>query len=91
MRVGTGGLAHGHEVLVDPAAHFEPVGIVVEDQLVGGIEDGLVRAEIFREHDLLGARVVLEEADDVGDRGSPPPIDGLVVVGDHGDVAMPRG
>ncbi len=75
-------------MLHDPAAHFEPVGVVVDDQPMGRVEHGLVRAEVLGEHDLPGPAVVLEESEHVGDGGTSPPIDGLVVIGDDRHVVM---
>ena len=90
-RLGSRRLAHRGQVLHDPAAHFEPVGVVVDDQPVGGVEHGLVRAEVLGEDDLPGAGIVLEKAQDVGDGRPSPAIDGLVVVGHDRHVAVPGG
>ena len=86
----SGRLAHGRQLLDDAALDLEPVGIVVLDQRVRRIEDGLVRAEIFRDHDLPGVRIVAQEAQHVRDGRAAEPIDRLVVVTGHRHVAMPR-
>ena len=82
-------LVHGHQVLADPAAHFETVRVVVDDEPVRGIEDLLVRPVVLGEHDLARLRIAVQKSEHVGDGRPAPPVDRLVVVADTADVAVP--
>ena len=61
---------------------------VVGDHRVGGVEDLLRGAVVLLEADDLGVRVVALELEDVADVGAAPRVDALVVVADHGEVAV---
>ena len=91
LRREAGRLAHRGEVLLDAVLHFQPLRIVVDDEPVGGVEDGLVRAVVGGEDDAARLRIAREEPAHVGDGGPAPAIDGLVVVGHHCDVVVPGG
>ena len=70
---------------VGPQCLAEAAG-VVRDQPVGGAEDVAGRAVIlFKANDLCAGEVLLE-AEDVGDLGPAPRIDGLIVVADATEV-----
>ena len=76
------------EPLVDPVLELEPVRVVVPDEAVGGVEDGLGRAVIPRQDDPVRLRKDLLEAEDVAERGAAEAEDALVVVADDGQVAV---
>ena len=61
---------------------------VVGDHGVGGLEDVARGAVVLLEAHDLGLRVVLLEAQDVGDVGTAPGVDGLVVIAHHHEVAV---
>ena len=61
------------------------------DDRVGGVEDRLGRAVVLLEADDLGVGVVALELEDVADVGAAPGVDRLVVVADHGEVAVLAG
>ena len=63
----------------------------MDDEPVGRVEDGLVRAVVGGEDDAARLRVALEESAHVGDGRPAPAVDGLVVVGHHRDVVVPGG
>ncbi len=66
-------------------------GDVVGDDGVGGVEDGLGRAEVLVEGDGGGVRKGLLEVEDVRDVGAPESVDRLVAVPHHHDVAVAAG
>ena len=66
-------------------------GHVVGDHRIGGIEDGLGGAEVLVEGDGGGVGERLLELEDVGDVRPPEPVDGLVAVPHHHDVAVLAG
>jgi len=75
-------LAHGHQVLVDAAADLQTIGLLFT--IIGRprrARPGAIGS--VGEDDLLGAFVMIEKADDVGDGGSAPFVDALVIVRDH--------
>jgi hypothetical protein len=57
----------------------------------GRFEDLRAAAEVALKHDRPLPRVALGEGDHVGRVGAPPAVHHLVVVGDHGDVALGPG
>ena len=61
---------------------------VVGDDGVGGIEDGLGRAEVLLQHDGRHVGEGALELQDVADVGAAPAVHGLVGVADHADVAV---
>ncbi len=61
---------------------------VVGDHGVGGMEDGLGGAVVLLQHDGGGIGKGLLELQDVGDVGPSEPVDGLVAVPHHADVAV---
>ena len=66
-------------------------GDVVGDDGVGRIQNGLGRAEVLVEGDGRGIRKRLFEVEDVGDVRTPEPVDRLVAVPHHHDVAVSAG
>ncbi len=90
MRLRARRLPHRGQLLHDAALDLEPVGIVVLDEAVRGVQDGLVRPEVLGEDDLPSVAVMLEEPEHVGDRRTAPLVDALVVVGHDRDVPVPR-
>ena len=80
----------------DPASFVRPqvlrgaLGVVGDDR-VGGVEDGLGGAIVLIEDDHPGVGVVLLEIGDVADVRAPKPVDRLVGVADHTQVAMGGG
>ncbi len=91
LRGGPGRLPDRGEVLLDSVFNLQAVRIVMDDETIGRVEDALVRPIVGDEHDPPGLRIALQESADVRDGRSSPAIDGLVVVGDHRDVAVARG
>ncbi len=71
---------------VGPQSLAEPASVVGDDS-VGGGEDVAGRAVILLQPDDLGAGEVLLELEDIGDLGSAPGIDRLVVIADAAQVA----
>ena len=61
---------------------------VVGDDRVGGVEDRLGRAVVLVEHDHRGVGERLLELEDVADVRAAEPVDRLVGVADHADVAV---
>ena len=55
------------------------------------VEDGLAGAVVLLEVDHVRVGVVLAEVEDVADVGATKAVDRLVVISDHGDVAVLRG
>ena len=78
--------ALGDEPLRDARLHLQAVGVVEPDEAVGGIEDRRPGSVVAPEDDLRGARVPVEEAEDVADRRAAEPVDRLVVVPDDRHV-----
>ena len=79
-----------------PLAHIGPQrlrlpGHVVGDHRIGGVEDGLGRAEVLLEGHRGGVGERLFELQDVGDVRTPEPVDGLIAVPHHHDVAVLAG
>ena len=81
-------LVHRDQMLADAAAHLEAVGIVVDDEAIGGVEDLLVRSIILGEHHLPRFRIAVQERKHIRDRGPAPPINRLVVVAHARHVAV---
>ncbi len=85
--LGCGPLALGRpQSFVDPRGDLEPVGVVVADQPVGGIEDALGRPVVLGEDDAPRLGIDGEEAEHVGDGGPPELVDRVVnhhAVGDE--------
>ncbi len=77
--------------LVDLVLELEPVRIVVPDEPVRRVEDGLGRAVVPDEDDPLRLGIDLLEGQDVAERGAAEAEDALVVVADHGQVPVLRG
>ena len=75
------GLPVGEEPLGDPPG-------VVGDDGIRGVEDRLGRAEVLFEQDGGGVREGLLELQDVADIRRPEPVDRLIRVSDHADVAV---
>ncbi len=86
-----GGRSLRAQALEDPGPHLEPVRIVEPDQPVGGVEDRRQRPVVPPQDHRARPDVALAEIEDVVDRGATERIDRLVVVADHGDVAVPLG
>ena len=74
------GRRHRAQALVDLLLHLEPIGIVVLDQAVGRIEDGLSGAIRAGEDDARALRIGRCEPEDVADRGPAELVDRLAVV-----------
>ncbi len=80
-----------HEPLVHALRDLEPVRVVVPDQPVGRVEDGLGRPAILPQHDRARVGIGPAEVEDVAHRRAAEAEDGLVVVTDHRDAPVPRG
>src|SRR5438093_3207198 len=78
------------EMLVDAERRLKAIA-VVRDQAVSGIKQALRRAPVLDERngEVLGIR--LAEAIEVAQRSAAPREDRLVVVADHGEVAVRLG
>ena len=76
--------------LVRPQVLGRALGVVGDDR-VGGVEDGLGGSIVLVENDHAGVGVVLLEVGDVADVRAPEPVDRLVGVTDHTEVAMSGG
>ena len=63
---------------------------VVGDDRVGRGQDGLGGPVILFEFDDFCLRIVRLETENIADVGPAPPVDGLVVIAHHADVAMGR-
>ena len=61
---------------------------VVGDDGVGGVEDGLGGPVVLVEYHHPGVGIVLLELEDVADVGAAEPVDALVGVADHAEVAV---
>jgi hypothetical protein len=59
--------------------------LVVRDQGVGRLEDAYRRAVVLFELDHLEVRVVARQAAQIGDIGTAPAIDRLIVIADRGE------
>jgi hypothetical protein len=79
------------QALVDSLGDLQPVGVIVLDQAVRGVEHRLGRAAIFLQHDLARVRIGAVEGEDVAHRRAPEPEDRLVVVAHDRDVPILRG
>ena len=79
------------ESLADPGPHLEALGVVEPDEAVRRVEDGRLRTVVPAQDHGPCRAVPVAEAEDVVDRGAPERVDGLVVIADHGDVAMRLG
>ena len=77
--------------LVEPLAGFEAVGIVVADEPMRRVEDGLPAAEVVDQHDARRLGVSLTEPENVAQRGAAEAVDALVVVPHDGDVVVRLG
>jgi len=64
---------------------------VVGDHGVGDVEDRLRAAVVLLQANDLGIGVVALELEDVADVGATPRVDALVVVADHGEIAVLAG
>ena len=71
---------------VGPQGLPEPAGIA-SDEFVGGGQDVSSRPVVLLQADDLRAREILLEAEDVGDLGSAPAVDRLIVVADTAEIA----
>jgi len=86
-------VVHLHDLDRDTPAARRPQVLafalaVVGDDRVGDVEDRLRRAVVLLQTDHLGVGIVALELKDVADVGAAPRVDGLVVVADHGQVAV---
>ena len=82
------------DLLPHPAVGPQRLGLagdVVGDHGVGGVEDGLGGAEVLVQGDGGGVGEGLLEVEDVGDVRPPEPVDRLVAVPHHHDVAVLTG
>ncbi len=70
---------------------LEPVRVVEPDEPVGRVEDRRERPVVPPQHDGPGPEVAVAEREDVVDRRAAERVDRLVVVADHGHVAMALG
>src|SRR5262249_31304395 len=70
-----------------PEALAEPAGVVGDDT-VGGLENGLGRAVVLLELDDEGVLEVDRELEDVADLGPAEAVDRLILVADHGEIAV---
>ena len=93
-------MADGHRIVAaplgvksldDPGPGLEPVRVVVPDEPVGRVEDRRARAVVAAQDHHPGLPVALAELEDVADRRAAELVDRLVVVADHGHVAVPLG
>ena len=85
-RAGRPGARPGRRGACHRGLHLEPVRVVVPDELVRRVEDGLRRAVVLGQHVGGARRVALAEVEDVRDRGPAELVDALVVVADDGQV-----
>ena len=81
----------GEEALVEPLADLEPVGIIVPDEPVGGIQDRLCGPEILPQDRPPCSRIGGAEAQDIADGRAPKPVDALIVIPHHGEIAARAG
>ena len=65
---------------------FEAVGVVLDDQLIGGIEQVLPRAVVQGEDRRLGLRVRVEQRHEVRRLRAAEAVDALIVIADHGEI-----
>jgi hypothetical protein len=90
------GLVGGqHEAQPCPCVALAPQALafaipVVRDHGVGGIENVPGRAVVLLEPDHRGARERFLEVEHVGEIGAPPAVDGLVIIADDEQIAVPR-
>ena len=76
--------------VIGPQRLAVPVRVVLND-LSGGLQDGLGGAVVLFELHDRGVGVVLLELQNVADVGSSPPVDRLIIISHHADVAVPFG
>ena len=79
------------EALAHAGADLQAVRVVEADQAVGGVEDRRERAVVTAQDHGPGRRVPVAEPEDVVDGRAAEGVDGLVVIADHGHVAVPLG
>ena len=80
--------ALGPEPLDDARPDLEPVRVVEPDEPVRGVEDRRERAVVPTQDDGPCPEISVLEGEDVVDRGTAERVDRLVVVPDHGHVAV---
>ena len=86
-----GGRSHrpfGSQPLADARPDLEAIGVVEPDQAICRVEDRRERSVVPSQDDGPRPRVPLPEGEDVVHRRATEGVDRLVVVADHGHVAM---
>ena len=90
-RLRPGELRPRAQPLVEPLARLQSVRIVVADEPMRRVQDRLPAAVVVNQQDARRAGVRGAEAEDVAEGGAAEAVDRLVVVPDHGDVAVLSG